>query len=176
MKTRKLAEKRERISYVESLERRVMLSGEGDVFPPTPEMTGTVFYDRNANRQRDAGEEVLPKATVFIDFNFNERVDEGEAVTTADEAGNYALVTLQGYAITALAPEGWVQLPFGTYGEDVLLWRLDLPLTPKRNITGVVYHDTNNNRVHDAGEAVFANAIVFVDRNSNGLFDADEEN
>lgn len=69
----------------------------GSVTVKAPAVEGTVFEDRNANKQRDADEPGLA----------NILVSNGITVTVTDEAGNYHL-PLEGYFVSITTPGDYI--------------------------------------------------------------------
>jgi hypothetical protein len=67
------------------------LAGAGSQAEPASsgEISGTVFFDRNANGAREDGEEGLAGQTVFIDLVGDGRLHPGDPITTTNERGEY---------------------------------------------------------------------------------------
>ncbi|MEM7736737.1 MAG: trypsin-like serine protease [Deinococcota bacterium] len=82
---------------------------------PTPDpnargvIEGQVWYDRNANGTRDAGEASLDEFIVFLDANSNNTLDSGERSVITDADGRYLFENLSegSYTVSQQLPVGW---------------------------------------------------------------------
>lgn len=73
-------------------------------------ITGTKFYDRNADGIRQASEVGLAGWTIFADLDDDEVLDADEPRAVTDASGYYDLRVVAGeYVIREVAQEGWVQ-------------------------------------------------------------------
>jgi hypothetical protein len=91
-----------RTRFIEPLERRRLLAS----------ISGTVFWDHDADGTRDAGEEAMAGVTVFIDANSNGQLDPSEVRQTSGAAGDYSFEGLDAgtYRIRAVPTETHVLL------------------------------------------------------------------
>jgi lysophospholipase L1-like esterase len=73
-------------------------------------LSGTVFFDINANGQRDGGENGLNGVTVFLDTNGNGKLDPGELSTTTNSQGqfNFGVVPAGNYNVRVNSPTGYI--------------------------------------------------------------------
>ncbi|MFL5329890.1 MAG: FG-GAP-like repeat-containing protein [Gemmataceae bacterium] len=82
----------------------------GNVIPPPPGGTveGKVYFDPNANNQRDSGEPVEVNVTVFLDANSNGQLDASEISTATAADGSFSLTTsVSGnYSVLDIPPNG----------------------------------------------------------------------
>lgn len=147
-------------------------------------MTGTIsgakFNDLNGDGLQQFGEPMLAGYTVYIDVNSNDVLDPGESQTTTDASGNYSFSNLvpgtyrirqlQGAGFTQTTPNpGPIDLDEGDTVTDV-----DFGDFLSASIAGAKFRDMNGNGVRDAGDAGIAGFTVFLDANTNGVFDVGE--
>ncbi|HEX4797024.1 MAG TPA: SdrD B-like domain-containing protein [Humisphaera sp.] len=78
----------------------------------TARISGLVFDDKNANHQRNAGEEPLAGRIVYIDTNHNGKLDAGERHTLTGADGRFVFDGLAAgaYVIREIAPSGWTNI------------------------------------------------------------------
>ncbi|MCH5375485.1 MAG: beta-propeller fold lactonase family protein, partial [Planctomycetes bacterium] len=112
---------RARRLLLETLEQRTLLSLTAMLDSGLAEIHGTVWDDRNADGQRDAGEPALVGVTVYLDANASGQWDAGEPKTTSaddnpdttevDETGTYAFTGLDAgvFRIVQEVPGGYQQ-------------------------------------------------------------------
>lgn len=153
-------------------------------------ISGVVYDDVNANGVQEFGEEPLSGWIVFLDANDNGVREVGEPSTTTltddpatgfDETGTYrfeqlligtyqvAIESQAGYVITSPVP---VTAQIGS-GDDQIVADFAVHVNQTR-VEGVVFQDSNQNGIQDAGEEGIGGATVYVDLNENGAFDPDE--
>ena len=160
---------------VEPLESRVLLTG--NVFV-------TVLHDVNGNGVKDPEEPALQGWTVFVDDNTNGLLDEGELFAVTDIDGE-ALITGVGNGsedVREILQGGWK--PSTGYSDvqrvsirnnettDVLF--LNVPGTAVGTVAGTVWNDVNGDGVRAPEDGGIPGWTVFVDLNSNKIFDPTE--
>jgi subtilisin-like proprotein convertase family protein len=144
----------------------------------SPAVRGIAFNDPNANGVRDDGESVRAGVTVFLDANNNTQLDAGEASAVTNSAGEYALegLSLGSYTVRAVSPAGNRLSGVASYAvtlnpaSQVAVDR-NFALSSTVLVNGVVYDDRNANGSLDSGESLLTGQRVYLDLNSNGLFD-----
>ena len=144
------------------------------------QINGTKFNDVNGDGLRQAGEPGLSGITLFLDTNTNGVFDAGEQTTISGVNGSYLFtgVAAGTYSVREVAPAGWTQttinpaavvmtsgaiLPGGDFGNVQL-----------GQINGTKFQDTNGDGLRQAGELGLSGITIFLDANSNGVFDAGE--
>lgn len=154
-------------------------------------ISGSAFYDANANGVRDVGERGLSGLPVYIDMNVNGVQDPGEPSTTTsadlfftpavDETGNYTfthltrgtyhvreIVTPDLEATPAAARELVVTVgPSQTGADFANLFR-------SNEIHGIVFDDSDSDGVQDPGELPRTDVAVYLDLDRDNVFDVDE--
>ncbi len=136
-----------------------------------PKLLGVVFTDGDGDGYYDSGEGeggiTVTASNGASDFS-----------TTTMTAGGYQF-DLPAGTYTVTASGGSLANPFTmgvvTVGTDNLKLDLDTSLIPTTSdITGVVFHDANQNGTQDAGDVGLPGYTVYIDANGNGMFDAGE--
>ncbi|WP_313642842.1 SdrD B-like domain-containing protein [Stenotrophomonas sp.] len=136
-------------------------------------ISGTVYVDRNDNGDQDGSEPGIPGVTITITSNGPDGVpgggDDVSVTITTDSDGNYSWPdALPGvdYTITETQPS---DLADGKENGSNTITITNLPSTGVQDnnfgekaavLSGVVYLDSNNNGVRDAGEPGLANVEV----------------
>lgn len=162
------------------------------------DVQGTVYSDVNGNGVFDGVDAPLASVFVYQDVNRNGIADSGEQRVQTDATGKYTLTIpadhLDTYAIGVIPPTNlWLFTEPGKDGvENVFAgpgspvqnvnFFLDPPGNPLppggvglANIQGVLYDDLNANGVHEPGEVGIPNIRVFLDTNTNGVWDSATE-
>src|SRR2546423_751844 len=93
-------------AMIEPLENRVLLSAAG-----TGSISGTFYYDSNANGKMDQGEPASPYWLVYLDSNNNGVHDANETEVRADANGKFAFTGLADgtYDVRPETAAGWTQ-------------------------------------------------------------------
>ncbi len=138
-----------------------------------------------------AGPKLL--GVVFADSDSDGFYDNGEGsggitITASNGAANYSTTTMTagGYQLelpagnyTVTASGGSLTAPFvvgavtiGTENEKLDLDTSSIPTTA--DITGVVFHDANQNGTQDGEDVGLSGYNVYLDANNNGVLDAGE--
>jgi hypothetical protein len=162
---------------------------------------GTIWHDRFGDGVRDTNAltgEVLdpPLASwqVYLDRNRNGLLDAGEPTSLTDATGSYTFPDLQvgAYSVVEVVPLGWeptlgfsdrqtVVVRSGTQAVARDFANFDLSTIIPGTVSGTVWHDRNGNAIRDTTVGGFLDQglsgwVVYVDANSNGLFDTGEPN
>ncbi|HYH58381.1 MAG TPA: MBG domain-containing protein [Thermoleophilaceae bacterium] len=148
----------------------------------TGTVSGTLYEDRNADGDRDAGESALTGRTAYLDLNGNSTKDAGEPETTTDGSGNYAFARAPGsYSVRVAPAAGWTcSDPSPCVGSATLTsgstaTGRDFGLYTTGAIAGTVYEDSNFNKsVPDAGEPGLSGELLYLDADDDGTRDAGE--
>jgi len=163
------------------------------------QISGRVFTDTNGNGVFDVGEVGRAGVTVrLLDATPGGSFGAELATTVTDAQGFYAFSSLRagnymveqalpgnGVQTTAKSPafidvtettdirpsfDGGGPPPAGVIVEPLL----DMGFFQLGTIGGVKFDDVNQNSTRDAGEFALPGFTIYVDRNNNGIFDADE--
>ncbi|MCC6239485.1 MAG: VCBS repeat-containing protein, partial [Phycisphaerales bacterium] len=154
-------------------------------------ITGRVWVDANGNGSYNAGEGT-GSVRVYLDLNENGELDDTDVqtwtaptympdgITPNPNAGNYRFNYLLAddydvrvfpshfqQAITANP----ISISLGIQQNST---DNDFGLTDKAAIGGVVYNDTNGDGTQQGGETGINNARVYLDQNSNGVYNVGE--
>jgi hypothetical protein len=163
-----------RSSLIESLEGRRLLAA----------ITGTVFDDLNGNGVREAGEPGQAGAVVYIDSNHNGFKDKNEQVQTTGANGSYTFVLTGGvYRLRHDAPSGRrLSAPAAIFhdvdadtGGGGAIKSYDFGDTTTGVIRGAVFSDLNQDTLRQSGETGLAGWTVFLDKDNDGVIDANEK-
>lgn len=175
-------------SYGKSNSLWVSLSSAGRVIdfhnlqPQSSQLQGKIFSDVNSDGKLTLPEPGIEGWSIYADLNNNGVQDPAEPATTTDAFGNYTftelpygLATLRtesrsGYTSTnpvalqtvILSGENRVDVNFGKHDASDFA------------ISGLTFHDANQNGVRDIGEPGIAGLTIFIDSNINGQLDAGE--
>ncbi len=160
---------------------------------PLATLSGTVYYDLNADNQQESGEPGIAGVTVTLySLNGNTYTSTG-ITTTTDANGNYEFADLAPgtYQVVETRPDGYVSVgdtpgtvngqTRGTtagmttliginlnYGDDSI--QNNFANTKYASVSGYVYVDANDNGVKDPGEAGLPAAqLTLLDANGNVL-------
>jgi protocatechuate 3,4-dioxygenase beta subunit len=150
----------------------------GEVKPAS--ISGHVYEDRNNNGMRQAGEPGIGGVTIQLTGTD----DRGQAVNLTqitDASGFYQFLNLRPgqYQLNEQQPANYIDgkdtvgSQGGRAGNDVLTALVLRPATrgtdndfgelPTSSVSGVVYHDKNNNGQRDAGEAGISGVLITLD-------------
>jgi len=144
----------------------------------TATLSGVKFHDRDADGNREAGEEVLSGWTIFLDRDADGELDAGEAsvVTGADGAFSFSGVGPGTVQIGEVVQAGWQRTtPAAPYAvKSGLQVVADLGNVQLSSITGVKFNDLNGNGARDAGDLGVQGWTIFLDSNTNGVLEAGE--
>ncbi|MBI5021972.1 MAG: S8 family serine peptidase [Ignavibacteriales bacterium] len=124
---------------------------------PIGRISGILYEDMNGNGIRDIDDPAISGRKIFLTGTITDSV-------TADLEGNYLFDSLAigNYIVTAEISSGWIQtFPSGSYSIN-LLHGIDTSGINFGNfklgsISGIVFTDSNNNRIQDIGENGLAN-------------------
>jgi hypothetical protein len=155
-----------------------------DILPPPPaSIAGTVYNDLDSDGVRDTGEAGLAGIRVFIDTDKDGIWDSTEKNVLSDTAGNYKLTGLAAgtYRVRHLKPSGYraVSPSIGyhtiTLATSQIVTGKHFADTQKILISGTVFNDANGDRIRNSGEVGLANWRVFIDSDSDGVWDSTEK-
>ena len=145
---------------------------------------GRVFNDPNVNAKLDAGESGIGKVVIWDDLDLDGQIDAFEPATQSDASGHYQLTVPAGpQHIQVRSPAGLritLAPPDSSDGVVGGTSTIDVGLTSKVYIAGIVFNDTNVNGIYDeydpnvAGGTGYSGAVVYLDNNNNGALDSGE--
>jgi len=144
-----------------------------------PVVQGTVYNDSNVNGKRDAGEIGIANVQVYVDANLNGFFDVGELNTFTNGLGNYSLTTPFGtFRVSQTRPVSFrATVPSGESYQVTLLDRsavgtgYNFGNTTKVLLKGSLFLDANSNGTKDSDEQPLSFWIVYVDLDHDGVFD-----
>lgn len=148
----------------------------------TGSITGVKFDDRNFDGQAGTDEPRLIGVEIFTDLNNNGLPEANEPVTRTDANGEYRFTLPPGnYRVRETPPAGFVNttptpvVPV-VPGQTVVYNFGDTSrFDPNTTISGIIFTDSNNNGIQDAGEAGIPTAQVFLDIDGDGELDSSED-
>jgi serine-aspartate repeat-containing protein C/D/E len=153
----------------------------GAAGPPSGVITGTVYYDRDADIIT-TGDPVKSGVTVFLDLNGNRTYDPGvdrTAVTDADGRYRFTKVPSGPYYVIPIAPTGWaMSTPFrgASVADEVTTEFPALGVSDRGRIPGRLFHDVNRDGklTLSQGDRFLTDYTVYVDADNDGTLDAGE--
>jgi len=155
------------------------------LIPGPGRIVGTKFNDLNGNSFPEPNEPVVAGIPIYLDINNNGIGEANEPFTITNTAGNYEFsnVPIGTYRVreqlapgvtqttvdpaVSVGPGQTIVYNFGNstvFGQDAF----------SSSISGVVFEDTNNNDIYDAGDFGFAGHQIYIDLNANEFFDPGE--
>ncbi len=162
-------------------------------------ISGYKWHDLNADgRPREAGEPGLPGWTIYVDYNDNGMKDEGEPSAITNENGNYEIAGIKPgtYKVREVPQEGWTcSYPNAGPGDadpdgvvwSTMCWHEETFTSGSRftdngfgnwttaTVEGVKFEDLNGDGKRDPGEPGLPEWRIFVDYDSNGVWDEEFE-
>jgi len=152
-------------------------------------ISGTFFYDSNANGVWNYGEQASPSWGVYIDMNNDGRYDYGDKEIIAGSNGAFTFSGLAAgtYVIRGTTASGWTQTSPANGGAQVITLSAGQNVTGANigeyhgtvttstatgSITGTFFYDTNANGVWNSGEVSSPSWGVYIDANNDGRYDA----
>ena len=154
------------------------------ISPLAGRIEGIKWNDLNQNGIREEGEPGLAGRTIYLDADNNGTLDEGERSATTNANGEYIFpLLLPGtYTVAEVLQLGWEQThpSEGTYTVEVAESQTvsDINfgnfLAQPATISGVKWHDLDQDRVKDPNEPALANWTIYLDANNNGTLDNGE--
>jgi uncharacterized protein (DUF2141 family) len=159
---------------IELLEGRRLLAGT---------VGGIVFDDLNGNGVREAAEPGIPSVLVYIDANLNGFQDKNEPKAFTNATGNYMFNNLAAgeYRVRHDAPLGRRLSAPASIFYDVQVTdqgafaAYNFGDTTTAVIRGMVFTDTNGDTLRQSGESGLAGWTVFLDKDNDGVLDANEK-
>lgn len=141
---------------------------------------GTVFHDRDGDGVRDPGEPGVGGEYMLLDINRNGFSDRDEPIVTTAQDGTFGFPGLApgGHVVRRGEVPGWMQTsPPGMQPREVMVdveglveTSFGIIAAAPGTITGTVWTDWNRNGVRDAADAPRADAIIYIDRNNDGVY------
>jgi hypothetical protein len=152
----------------------------------TGSISGTFFYDSNANGVWDSGESISPSWLVYIDANNDGKYDSGDTEIRADGSGRFTFGNLSAgtYVIRAETASGWtrtnavqtVSLAAGQNDTSVNIGEVQgsVAAAPsvKGSVSGTFFYDSNGNGTWDSNEKISPLWLVYIDANNDGKYDS----
>lgn len=131
-------------------------------WPSTGSFSGYVYYDLNSDGRRQAGEKGVAGVRV--------EGPDGKSVVT-DELGFYKISGITGRTANIgidlkTLPRGYNLTSQGSVAMDVVhrkIKRINFGVATRSEISGLVFHDKNNNGQYDLGEEPVAGVAVILD-------------
>jgi hypothetical protein len=147
--------------------------------PGTATVSGRVFDDKNATGLFDGDDTGISGFRVFLDEDFDGVLDADEPNKPVSATGTYTFTNVVAgtYRVREVFKDGWRQSSPGSGYHEVALGygqaakSLSFANTTGVLIKGSVFHDSDQDKVFDAGEDPLANWRVIVDMNKNGIWD-----
>ena len=153
-------------------------------------ISGTIWYDANANGTNDSGDSPMASVTVYVDLNGDGVRQGSEPFATTDTNGVYQIVSIPAgnYAArvdTNSLPSG-VRPTFDFDGTNTpntvsltisngqAITDLDFGYVGSGSISGYLWSDVNGDAARQAGEPGLPGISVFIDLNGNGVREAGE--
>src|SRR5688500_12993485 len=154
-----------------------------DVVTSPNSIAGSLFNDLDSDGVRDTGEGALSGWRVYIDADKDGIFDTGEKNVLTDTAGNYKFSGLASgtHRVREVLNSGWRRTtPAAGYFDvavtsGTVVTSKNFGNTQKIVISGMVFNDANGDRIRNAGEAGLSNWRVFIDSDSDGLWDSTEK-
>jgi uncharacterized delta-60 repeat protein len=152
-------------------------------------ITGTIFSDLDVDGVRDPATDTKPAEPglsgwkVFIDADKDGIFDAGEKTATTNSAGAYSFDKLPAgtYRVREVLNAGWRRTaPSSGYfditlGNGASSTNKNFGNTQKVLISGSVFNDLDGDRIKDSAEAKLSGWRVFIDADSDGVFDSSEK-
>ena len=143
-------------------------------------ISGVVYFDKNGNQTRDAGENGLAGVLVEVrDLPTNGQTYSASTTTAADGSYQFSELSANTYRVTETDPAGYVS----TTGNTVDVTVTGNPVTGQnfgdaipRTVVGTVFNDLDANGVQKPSEPGIPDRLVDVvdDLNGNGVAEAGE--
>lgn len=176
------------VSYVSAGFGRSVAAAQSTAAASTGSISGTYFYDGNANGMWDPGEAPSPSWGIYIDANNDGKYDAGDTMQICDASGRFDFTNLAAgtYYIRSTTAVGWSQTTPANGGALVITIKNGQvysganigvvhaapSTTPTESISGTFFYDTNANGVWNSGEGISPLWGVYIDANNDGKYDA----
>src|SRR6185437_12139111 len=154
-------------------------------------ISGTFFYDSNANGVWNYGEPASPSWGVYIDANNDGRYDSGDKEIIAGSNGAYSFTGLAAgtYVVRGTTASGGTQTSPANGAAQVVTLASGQNVTgenfgevkgtvagststsAKGSISGTFFYDSNANGVWNYGEQASPSWGVYIDMNNDGRYD-----
>ena len=142
-------------------------------------ISGTVWDDLNGNGVRNTGEPGLAGQQIYLDQNFNDTFDAGDISTTTNASGAYTFsnvptgirrVRYNWPAGRRLSAPAAIDYDVTATGANTITDR-DFASTTTCVVRGRVFDDIDGDTRQDVGELGRSGWRIFIDKNSNGVWD-----
>ena len=146
-------------------------------------ITGNLWNDADGDGIKDAGEVGLPAGwRIYLDTDKDGIWDSTERSVLTGTGGVYAIENLTpgAYRVRAVTQSGWRRTtPSSGYydltlGSGVTSTNKIFAFTQRVLISGTVFNDLDGDTVRDSGELGLASWRVFIDSDSDGIWDSTE--
>ncbi|HEX8913864.1 MAG TPA: SdrD B-like domain-containing protein [Humisphaera sp.] len=145
-------------------------------------LSGTFWRDDNGNGVKDTGEAGLANWQAWVDLDGDGVRETTDRTVTTDANGFYS--------VTGLAPKSYIVRPIAQTGyrrsssaasysvsvtAGVTATGKNFGYTTRALVSGSLWLDSNKNKVRDSGELGLSGWTVFLDKDGDGVLDADEK-
>jgi hypothetical protein len=153
--------------------------------PPTTAtgtITGTIWRDDNGNGVREAGEPALPNFQAWVDLDGDGLRESTDRTVITNTSGNYTIANLPAgrtYVVRPVGVAGYRISSSTSYSVPLAAGQIaggkNFGFTTRALVSGTVWFDNNANRIRDAADAGLGGWVVFLDKDNDGVLDADEK-
>jgi ELWxxDGT repeat protein len=164
-------------------ENGVFFSNGKQLYTATPARgaaRGVVWNDQNSDGVRDKDEDGVENQSVYLDLNRNGALDQNEPSTRTDPSGWWRIAGLPAgnYLARLRTDADWAPTmgnvkPITVRALGGAVWNSAVRGAPG-SISGTVHNDLNGDGQIDPGEGGIEGMRVFLDRDRDGVFDANE--
>jgi hypothetical protein len=149
-------------------------------YPPSGNIAGTIFRDVDGDGLRDVGDTGATGFTAWLDLDHDAVRDANEPTSKSSSTGRYRFDSLApgSYRVRVVTNAGWrvttAASALLTVTDDVTTTRYFGVTQTATVVTGAVFMDANKSGVRDPLESGLPGWRVYVDRDGDGVFDAEE--
>ena len=146
-------------------------------------ISGTLFNDLDGDGTKDSGEGGLSNWKVYLDSDKDGVWDSTEKYVMTNTSGSYTFKTLAAgsYRVREVLPSGWRRTTPSSGYFDLTLSNggsstgKNFGNTQKILISGTVFNDLDGDKIKDSGEVGLSGWKVFIDSDSDGVWDSSEK-
>lgn len=158
-------------------------SDYANAIPQVGTISGNTWSDTNGDGLHSADELAMAGITVYVDLDVDGVLDANEPSRVSDANGAYAFSNIRSgtYVVRETMPSGYVSAANRSSAVTTTVFRNSLNAVDFFNlvptvgsISGVLWNDVDGNGVFAGTESGIAGWEVFIDRNANGIAEADE--